>query len=224
MAGIITGIIMGSGLGFRITSILTTVAGHSMLLLLVLTMVVSLIMGMGVPTTAAYLVLAALVAPTLIDLGLSAMAAHMFIFYFGCISSVTPPVAMAAYAGAAIAGCDPNKCGYKAFRLAIAAFIIPYMFVYNPVLLMDGSALDIIMCIVTALMGAYLLGSGFEGFFWAWKVSVIERFVLLAGAMLLIVPGTVTDLTGIAIIVVEFVLGKVLDRRTKFQAELAAKQ
>lgn len=223
MAGIITGIIMGSGLGFRITSILTTVAGHSMLLLLVLTMVVSLIMGMGVPTTAAYLVLAALVAPTLIDLGLSAMAAHMFIFYFGCISSVTPPVAMAAYAGAAIAGCDPNKCGYKAFRLAIAAFIIPYMFVYNPVLLMDGSVLDIIQCMVTALMGAYLLGAGFEGFFWSWKVTKIEQLLLLAGAMLLIVPGTITDLTGIAIIVVEFVLGKTMNRKAKFQAELAAK-
>jgi len=224
MAGIITGLIMGSGLRVRITSILTTVAGHSMLLLLVLTMIVSLIMGMGVPTTAAYLVLAALVAPTLVDLGLSPMAANMFIFYFGCISSVTPPVAMAAYAGAAIAGCDPNRCGYKAFRLAIAAFIIPYMFVYNPVLLMDGTAVEIITCIVTALMGAYLLGSGFEGFFWAWKVSAIERIVLLAGAVLLIVPGTITDLTGIAIIVIEFVLGKVLNRRAKFQEALAAEK
>ena len=158
MAGIISGVIMGSGLGFRISSILTTVAGHSMLLLLVLTMVVSLIMGMGVPTTAAYLVLAALVAPTLTSLGIPVLAAHMFIFYFGCISSITPPVAMAAYAGAAIAGCDPNKAGYKAFRLAICAFIMPFMFVYNPVLLMQGSALDIIQCLITALLGAYLLG------------------------------------------------------------------
>ena len=222
MAGIITGIIMGSGLGFRISSILTTVAGHSMLLLLVLTMIVSLIMGMGVPTTAAYLVLAALVAPTLTDLGLSPMAAHMFIFYFGCISSVTPPVAMAAYAGAAIAGCDPNKCGYKAFRLAFCAFIIPYMFVYNPVLLMDGSVLEILQCIITALMGAYLLGSGFEGFFWAWKVKWFERILLLAGAMLLIVPGTITDVTGIAIIVAEFVSGKVLDRKAKTLAAQTA--
>ena len=222
MAGIITGIIMGSGLGFRISSILTTVAGHSMLLLLVLTMIVSLIMGMGVPTTAAYLVLAALVAPTLTDLGLSPMAAHMFIFYFGCISSVTPPVAMAAYAGAAIAGCDPNRCGYKAFRLAFCAFIIPYMFVYNPVLLMDGSVLEILQCIITALMGAYLLGSGFEGFFWAWKVKWFERILLLAGAMLLIVPGTITDVTGIAIIVAEFVSGKVLDRKAKTLAAQTA--
>ena len=221
MAGIITGIIMGSGLGFRISSILTTVAGHSMLLLLVLTMVVSLIMGMGVPTTAAYLVLAALVAPTLIDLGMAPLTAHMFIFYFGCISSVTPPVAMAAYAGAAIAGCDPNKCGYKAFRLAFAAFIIPYMIAYNPVLLGNGSPLEIAQCVITALAGAYLLGSGFEGFFWAWKVTWIERILLLAGAMLLIVPGSLTDIIGIAIIVAEFVSGKVLNRKAKTLAARA---
>ena len=135
MAGIISGVIMGSGLGYRISSILTSVAGTSMLLLLVLTMVVSLIMGMGVPTTAAYLVLASLVAPTMIQLGIPPLAAHMFIFYFGCISSITPPVALAAYAGAGLAGCDPNKTGYKAFRLAFCSFLMPYLFVYNPVLL-----------------------------------------------------------------------------------------
>ena len=212
MAGIISGVIMGSGLGFRISSILTTVAGHSMLLLLVLTMVVSLIMGMGVPTTAAYLVLAALVAPTLTSLGIPVLAAHMFIFYFGCISSITPPVAMAAYAGAAIAGCDPNKAGYKAFRLAICAFIMPFMFVYNPVLLMQGSALDIIQCLITALLGAYLLGAGFEGFFWNWKLKFFERPLMVAGALLLIVPGLWTDVIGVAIIVLEFVSSKLFHR------------
>ena len=154
MAGIISGVIMGSGLGYRISSILTSVAGTSMLLLLVLTMVVSLIMGMGVPTTAAYLVLASLVAPTMIQLGIPPLAAHMFIFYFGCISSITPPVALAAYAGAGLAGCDPNKTGYKAFRLAFCSFLMPYLFVYNPVLLMEGGVLDILWSLVTALIGA----------------------------------------------------------------------
>ena len=168
MAGIISGVIMGSGLGYRISSILTSVAGTSMLLLLVLTMVVSLIMGMGVPTTAAYLVLASLVAPTMIQLGIPPLAAHMFIFYFGCISSITPPVALAAYAGAGLAGCDPNKTGYKAFRLAFCSFLMPYLFVYNPVLLMEGGVLDILWSLVTALIGAYLLASGFEGFFFRW--------------------------------------------------------
>ena len=216
MAGIISGVIMGSGLGYRISSILTSVAGTSMLLLLVLTMVVSLIMGMGVPTTAAYLVLASLVAPTLIQLGIPPLAAHMFIFYFGCISSITPPVALAAYAGAGLAGCDPNKTGYKAFRLAFCSFLMPYLFVYNPVLLMEGGVLDILWSLVTALIGAYLLASGFEGFFFRWSLKWFERPLMILGAVMLIVPGMVTDLVGIAIIVVEFVTEFMFKRSEKF--------
>lgn len=216
MAGIISGVIMGSGLGYRISSILTSVAGTSMLLLLVLTMVVSLIMGMGVPTTAAYLVLASLVAPTMIQLGIPPLAAHMFIFYFGCISSITPPVALAAYAGAGLAGCDPNKRGYKAFRLAFCSFLMPYLFVYNPVLLMEGGVLDILWSLVTALIGAYLLASGFEGFFFRWSLKWFERPLMILGAVMLIVPGMVTDLVGIAIIVVEFVTEFMFKRSEKF--------
>ena len=216
MAGIISGVIMGSGLGYRISSILTSVAGTSMLLLLVLTMVVSLIMGIGVPTTAAYLVLASLVAPTMIQLGIPPLAAHMFIFYFGCISSITPPVALAAYAGAGLAGCDPNKTGYKAFRLAFCSFLMPYLFVYNPVLLMEGGVLDILWSLVTALIGAYLLASGFEGFFFRWSLKWFERPLMILGAVMLIVPGMVTDLVGIAIIVVEFVTEFMFKRSEKF--------
>ena len=216
MAGIISGVIMGSGLGYRISSLLTSVAGTSMLLLLVLTMVVSLIMGMGVPTTAAYLVLASLVAPTMIQLGIPPLAAHMFIFYFGCISSITPPVALAAYAGAGLAGCDPNKTGYKAFRLAFCSFLMPYLFVYNPVLLMEGGVLDILWSLVTALIGAYLLASGFEGFFFRWSLKWFERPLMILGAVMLIVPGMVTDLVGIAIIVVEFVTEFMFKRSEKF--------
>lgn len=216
MAGIISGVIMGSGLGYRISSILTSVAGTSMLLLLVLTMVVSLIMGMGVPTTAAYLVLASLVAPTMIQLGIPPLAAHMFIFYFGCISSITPPVALAAYAGAGLAGCDPNKTGYKAFRLAFCSFLMPYLFVYNPVLLMEGGVLDILWSLVTALIGAYLLASGFEGFFFRWSLKWFERPLMILGAVMLIVPGMVTDLVGIAIIVVGFVTEFMFKRSEKF--------
>ena len=216
MAGIISGVIMGSGLGYRISSILTSVAGTSMLLLLVLTMVVSLIMGMGVPTTAAYLVLASLVAPTMIQLGIPPLAAHMFIFYFGCISSITPPVALAAYAGAGLAGCDPNKTGYKAFRLAFCSFLMPYLFVYNPVLLMEGGVREILWSLVTALIGAYLLASGFEGFFFRWSLKWFERPLMILGAVMLIVPGMVTDLVGIAIIVVEFVTEFMFKRSEKF--------
>ena len=195
MAGIISGVIMGSGLGYRISSILTSVAGTSMLLLLVLTMVVSLIMGMGVPTTAAYLVLASLVAPTMIQLGIHPLA---------------------AYAGAGLAGCDPNKTGYKAFRLAFCSFLMPYLFVYNPVLLMEGGVLDILWSLVTALIGAYLLASGFEGFFFRWSLKWFERPLMILGAVMLIVPGMVTDLVGIAIIVVEFVTEFMFKRSEKF--------
>ncbi len=222
MAGIISGVIMGSGLGFRISSVLTTVAGHSVLLLLVLTMVVSLIMGMGVPTTAAYLVLAALVAPTLTKLNVPVVSAHMFIFYFACISSITPPVAMAAYAAAAIAGCNPNKTGFRAFRLAICAFIIPFMFVYNPVLLMEGGILEILQCLITALLGVYLLGAGFEGFFLHWKLTWFERPVLIVGALLLIVPGLWTDVIGIALFALEAISGKVFHRRSDPPAPVPA--
>lgn len=199
IAGIISGVIMGSGLGFRISAILVSVAGQSTFLLLVLTMLVSLIMGMGVPTTAAYLVLAALVAPTLIKLGAHALAIHMFIFYFGCVSSITPPVALAAYAAAGLAGCDPNKTGFKAFRLAICAFIMPFMFVYNPVLLMEGSIFEILQSSFTALLGAYMLCSGFEAYFINRPVRLLERIVLLSGAFLLIIPEIITDLIGIGI-------------------------
>lgn len=174
------------------------------------------IMGMGVPTTAAYLVLASLVAPTMIQLGIPPLAAHMFIFYFGCISSITPPVALAAYAGAGLAGCDPNKTGYKAFRLAFCSFLMPYLFVYNPVLLMEGGVLDILWSLVTALIGAYLLASGFEGFFFRWSLKWFERPLMILGAVMLIVPGMVTDLVGIAIIVVEFVTEFMFKRSEKF--------
>ncbi|MEG2679431.1 MAG: TRAP transporter large permease subunit, partial [Oscillospiraceae bacterium] len=142
--------------------------------------------------------------------------AHMFIFYFGCISSITPPVALAAYAAAGLAGCDPNRAGYKAFRLAICAFIMPFMFVYNPVLLMDGAPLAIIQCAITALMGAYLLASGIEGFFFNWKLTIPERPLLIVAALMLIVPGTITDLVGLAILLAEFATGKIFKRKEKF--------
>lgn len=149
-------------------------------------------------------------------LGIPPLAAHMFIFYFGCISSITPPVALAAYAGAGLAGCDPNKTGYKAFRLAFCSFLMPYLFVYNPVLLMEGGVLDILWSLVTALIGAYLLASGFEGFFFRWSLKWFERPLMILGAVMLIVPGMVTDLVGIAIIVVEFVTEFMFKRSEKF--------
>ena len=157
MAGIISGVIVGSGIGFKLSSSLIDLANGHMIILLVLTMVVCLIMGMGVPTTAAYLVLAILVAPALTQMGLNPKAAHLFIFYFGIISAVTPPVALAAYAGAGLAKCSPTKTGYIAFKLAISGFVLPYMFVYNNELLMMGTWYNVLLAICSSVIGVYCL-------------------------------------------------------------------
>ena len=143
VVGIIIGIVMGSGLGFRMSSVLIQVSNGHLGILLVLTMVVSLILGMGVPTTAAYLMLALLVVPALKQMNVLPLAAHLFIFYFGIISNVTPPVALAAYAAAGVARCNPTRTGVFAFKLSLSGFILPFMFVYNPVLLMQGGALEL---------------------------------------------------------------------------------
>lgn len=206
VVGIIIGIVMGSGLGFRMSSMLIQISNGQLGILLVLTMVVSLILGMGVPTTAAYLMLALLVVPALKQMNVLPLAAHLFIFYFGIISNVTPPVAHAAYAAAGVARCNPTKTGIFAFKLSLSGFILPFMFVYNPVLLMQGNWLEIIQSLITALLGIYSLSSALEGFVFKWNANKAERLVLLASALLLIVPGTLTDVIGLAVLVGIFLL------------------
>ena len=200
VVGIIIGVVMGSGLGFRMSSILVKISSGHQIILLVLTMLVSLILGMGVPTTAAYLMLALLVVPALKQMHVLPIAAHLFIFYFGIISNVTPPVALAAYAAAGVANCNPNKTGFTAFRLSLSGFILPFMFVYNPVLLMQGTIGEIALALVTALIGIYCLSASMERYVWKYEVSRIEQLLLFAAALLLIVPGTVTDLGGLAVL------------------------
>ena len=206
VVGIIIGIVMGSGLGFRMSSMLIQISNGQLGILLVLTMVVSLILGMGVPTTAAYLMLALLVVPALKQMNVLPLAAHLFIFYFGIISNVTPPVALAAYAAAGVARCNPTKTGIFAFKLSLSGFILPFMFVYNPVLLMQGNWLEIIQSLITALLGIYSLSAALEGFVFKWNANKAERLVLLASALLLIVPGTLTDVIGLAVLVGIFLL------------------
>ncbi len=206
VVGIIIGIVMGSGLGFRMSSMLIQISNGQLGILLVLTMVVSLILGMGVPTTAAYLMLALLVVPALKQMNVLPLAAHLFIFYFGIISNVTPPVALAAYAAAGVARCNPTKTGIFAFKLSLSGFILPFMFVYNPVLLMQGNWLEIIQSLITALLGIYSLSSALEGFVFKWNANKAERLVLLASALFLIVPGTLTDVIGLAVLVGIFLL------------------
>lgn len=213
VVGIIIGVVMGSGLGFRMSSLLIEVSGGSLVLLLILTMVVSLILGMGVPTTAAYLMLALLVVPALKKIGVLPLAAHLFIFYFGIISNVTPPVALASYAAAGVAKCNPTKTGFIAFKLSLSGFILPFMFVYNPVLLMQGSAFEIIQSLASALLGIYSLSCALEKFAFKWNISQAERVILFASALLLIVPGTITDLVGFAILAMIFVIKKAQDKK-----------
>jgi len=160
---------------------------------------------MGVPTTAAYLILAILVAPALTKMGLAPKAAHLFIFYFGIISAVTPPVALAAYAGAGIAKCSPSKTGYVAFRLSISGFILPFMFVYNNELLMMGEWMDILLAALTSIIGVYCLSGVVEGVVFKWRIPLPERIILLGAALSLIKPGILTDLLGIGILILLYI-------------------
>jgi TRAP transporter 4TM/12TM fusion protein len=196
-AGIIIGIFNLTGFGVRLSTILIEISQGNLLALLVLTMVSSLILGMGLPTTACYIILAVLVAPALVKIGVLPMAAHMFVFYFGIISAVTPPVAVAAYAGAGLANAPPARTGYTASKLAIAGFILPYMFVYGPELLMVGSWPDIALALVTSIIGVFLLAASVQGYFLK-KAVLWERIMLFVAALLLIKPGIFTDLLGIA--------------------------
>ena len=216
--GIIIGVVMGSGLGFRMSSVLVEVASGRLWLLLIMTMFVSLILGMGVPTTAAYLMLALLVVPALKKMGVEPMAAHLFIFYFGIISNVTPPVALAAYAAAGLAKCNPTKTGFVAFRLSLSGFILPFMFVYNPVLLMDGSPMAILQALVTALVGIYCLSCAMEKYVYKWDVSIVEDLLLIGAAICLIAPGLLTDGIGLAILAAIIVFRSILAKKAPMAA------
>jgi len=211
--GIIIGVVMGSNLGFRMSSILVDLAAGKLWLLLIMTMLVSLLLGMGVPTTAAYLMLALLVVPALKKMGVEPMAAHLFIFYFGIISNVTPPVALAAYAAAGLAKCNPTRTGFVAFRLSLSGFILPFMFVYNPVLLMDGSPIAILQALATALVGIYCLSCGMERFVFKWNISIPEDILMIGAAICLIAPDVMTDLIGLAILAVILGWHLILEKR-----------
>ncbi|MCX5910101.1 MAG: DUF3394 domain-containing protein [Deltaproteobacteria bacterium] len=159
-------------------------------------MIASLILGMGLPATPCYIILAVLAAPAIVEMGISPMAAHLFVFYFGCISAITPPVAVAAYAGAAIAAANPMRTGYTAWRLGLAAFIVPFMFIYGPPLIMVGPLWEISLGSITALIGVALLAASIQGFILT-RLKIIERVIFFTAALLLIKPGWITDVIGI---------------------------
>lgn len=195
-AGIIIGSITMTGLGLKFSSLIADLSGGNLLLALPFTMIACLALGMGVPTTAQYIIIAALVAPALIKLGVVAIAAHLFIFYFGTRADITPPVALAAYAGAGIAGSNPMKTGVTAFQLGIAGYIVPFMFIYGPEILAIGPVHKVIFATVTATFGVYCLAAGVQKCLFI-ETKLYERLLLLITSFLLIKPGLMTDLIGI---------------------------
>ncbi|MBI2372028.1 MAG: TRAP transporter fused permease subunit, partial [Deltaproteobacteria bacterium] len=195
-AGLVIGVIVYTGLALKFTGLVIGLAGSSLLLALFLTMIACLILGMGMPTSAAYLMGAILLAPALQRLGLTPLAAHMFIFYFAVISMITPPVALAAYAAASIAGSNLWETGLRAFVLALAGFIIPYAFVYNTALLLQGPWAEVIWVSVSAGLGVWALAGAIVGY-WRGGLRWWQRVALFAIALLLITPEKVSDLLGL---------------------------
>ncbi len=212
VAGIISGTITMTGLANELINAIVNVAGDKLIIALVLTMLCCIVLGMGVPTTANYCIMAATCAPILIRMGVPTLAAHFFVFYFGIVADITPPVALAAYAGSAIAKSNPMKTAFNASRLAIAVFIVPYVFAYSPsMLLIDTNAIEVIRISVTSLIGIFGVSSGLEGYLFA-KMNPVIRIAFVAGGLMLIVPSLLTDLIGLGIIaascVFQFTMGK----------------
>ncbi|MBU1340580.1 MAG: TRAP transporter permease [Proteobacteria bacterium] len=204
-AGIIIGVLTLTGLGMRFNSIILMISQGSLLLTLILTMFTSLLLGMGLPTVAAYIIQVSLTVPVLTQtFGVHPLSAHFFIFYFAIISAITPPVALAAYAAAGISGADPLKTAITSCRLGLAAFIVPYMFIYAPQLLMVGSIPKIILATISSIIGVIALAASVVGWL-VHKAGRIERLFLMAAALCLIKPGLYTDLAGLAFLAVAFV-------------------
>ena len=203
MAGIIAGVVTYTGLGQILINAIVGIAGGHLIIALVLTMVCCVILGMGVPTTANYIIMATTCAPILIQMGLPVLAAHFFVFYFGIVADITPPVALAAYAGSAIAKAPPMKTALNATRLAIAAFIIPYIFAYSPIMLFIGddvNAINVIRVVITSFGGMFLIAAGLIGFMLQ-KLNIVLRLVSVAAGLMMIHPGALTDVIGIAILI-----------------------
>lgn len=220
-AGVAIGAIMLSGVGAKFTYVVVQLAQGNLFLTLILSALAATVLGMGLPTVAAYIIAASLLAPSITQLGVEPFAAHMFLLYYSILSQITPPVALAAYAAGNLANANPNKVGFTAMRLGAIAFIIPFIFVYGNALLLIGTPAEIVMAAITAVAGTICLGIGLEGWFLGYDLNPFSRAVVLAAALVMIIPGTITDLIGFALLVVFVFLHKgtreLLLRRTKAQ-------
>ena len=202
IAGIIAGTITMTGLANMMINGIVAIAGDQVIVALFLTMLCCIVLGMGVPTTANYCIMAATCAPILVRMGVPAIAAHFFVFYFGIVADLTPPVALAAYAGAAIAQANPMKTAITATKLAVGAFIVPYVFALNPALLfIDTAAMEVVLIIITSLIGIFAVSASLEGYLIC-KMSWYQRVISLVGGLLLIYPGLITDSLGILLVAI----------------------
>ena len=211
-AGIIVGVISLTGVGARFSSVLLSIADANQLLAMFFAMCIAILLGMGMPTTAAYAVAASVVAPGLIQLGIPTLTAHFFVFYFAVVSAITPPVALASYAAAGISGSNPMATSVASFKIGISAFIVPFMFFYNSALLMEGGAFEILRAAVTAVLGVFLLSSGVQGWLWGAASGWVVRLVTTVAAFFLIAGGWETDLIGLAAVAGAFFLQRLLGK------------
>lgn len=199
-AGIIVAVVAMTGIGVVFGDMMISMSGGNTFLALLFSAIACVILGMGLPTTASYVIAASIIAPALVRLNIPVLAAHLFVFYFACLSAITPPVALAAYAGAGIARSSPMKTAIEACKIGFAGFIVPFMFVYNAAILMEGSPITILYTAATAIVGVIFMSAGFQGFF-IMKLNWAERIILLAGGLLTVVPETFTDMVGFVVII-----------------------
>ena len=197
-AGIISGVLSVTGLGSKISGMIVSLSMGVPFLALLYTAIVAIILGMGLPTTAAYLILATVVTPALAEMGIPLLTAHFFVFFYGCLSTITPPVALASYVAAGIAGADINKVGWTAFRYGLPTYILPFMFVYGPGLLMQGTVLEILWTVAVSLFGVYVISCGLVGYLRT-SIPVWMRLVLFLGGAMMVLEGLATDLIGAAL-------------------------
>ena len=197
-AGIVVGMVSITGIGVIFGDMMIQAAHGLLFPSLLFTAITCIVLGMGLPTTAAYVIAASILAPSLIKLGLAPLTAHLFVFYFACLSAITPPVALAAYAGAGIAKTNPMTTAVEACKLGFAGFMVPFAFCYNPAMMMQGSVGEIISVAISAIIGVAIMSAGFQGWL-LWRLNWLERIVFIAGGLLMFIPGTLTDIAGLVI-------------------------
>jgi len=218
-AGLIIAGVNISGVGLQFAYMITDISQGILWLTLVLVMITAVILGFGLPTTAVYVTVAVLMAPALQEMGISPLQAHMFAFYYGVIAAITPPVALASFAAASIAKTDPMKTGYTAFRIGLAGFIIPFMFVYGPELLLQGEPLDVALAFVSACIGLYMMSASTIGYVWHHRIGYLERILFFVASLLMVYPGLISDLIGLAMAVALVVAGAMIRKQPLWRSK-----